>query len=60
MKTITETEAYDQYNDMLNELYPLEGIACNAFSTLLYEGDRIAYNCGFSDWCDSMDIEVDD
>jgi hypothetical protein len=60
MKKITEFEAYKQYDEMLDELYPLEGIACNAFSTLLLCGDPIAYECGFSDWCDAEGIELED
>ena len=55
---ITEQEASEQYNDMLNERYPLEGCACNAFAVLLEAGDPIAYNCGFSDWCDGMGYEI--
>lgn len=58
MAKMTEQEAYEQYDDMLNELYPLEGYACNAFSILLANGDPIAYNCGFSDYCDSQEIEL--
>ena len=57
---MTEKDAYAQYDDMLDELYPLNGIGCNCFSTLLEAGDPIAYGCGFDDWCDSMGIEIAD
>ncbi len=57
---MTGKEASEQYNEMLDELEPLKGIACNPFSRLLEAGDPIAYNCGFSDWCDSPGIEIDD
>ena len=55
---ISEEEAYRRYDDMLNELYPLEGIACNPFSILLCKGDPAAYECSFSDWCDSEDFII--
>lgn len=58
MEIMTEREAYKQYDDMLNELYPLDGIACNPFSILLAEGDPVAYECGFADYCDNHDIEI--
>jgi len=57
---LTKSKSYKQYNDMLNELYPLDGITCNCFSTLLERGDPIAYECGFTDWCNSQDIEIED
>jgi hypothetical protein len=57
---ITENSANEQYDDMLNEMYPLEGCSCNSFATLLLAGDSIAYWCGFSDWCDSVDYEIED
>ena len=60
MRTLTEKEAYAEYDDMLNEMSPLDGIACNCFSTLLLEGDPTAYECGFSDFCDGQEIEVEE
>lgn len=56
---MTEQEAYSQYNDMLDEMQPLNGFACNPFSQLLEAGDPIAYNCGFSDYCDSQGWEIE-
>jgi len=60
MRKMTEQEAYSEYDDMLNELYPLDGVACNPFSTLLKEGDPTAYDCGFADYCDAYEIEIVD
>jgi len=57
---MTEDQAYESYNDFLDELCPLNGIACNPFCQLLQAGDPIAYNCGFNDYCDSQDIEIED
>lgn len=57
---MTENEAYQEYNDFLDEMQPLTGFACNPFSILLQEGDPIAYNCGFNDYCDSQEIEIED
>ena len=57
---MTEDQAYESYNDMLDEMQPLDGIACNQFSVLLREGDPTAYNCGFSDYCDGQDIEIEE
>jgi len=57
---LTEKEAYKMYDEMLDELYPLDGINCNPFSILLKEGDPTAYQCGFVDWCDVEGINLDD
>ena len=55
---MSEDQAYESYNDMLNELVPLDGIACNPFCQLLQAGDPIAYNCGFNDYCEAQEIEL--
>ena len=57
---LSEQKAYEMYNDFLDELYPLDGISCNSFSVLLEKGDPTAYNCGFPDFCDAQDIEIED
>jgi len=57
---MTEDQAYESYNDFLDELQPLDGIACNPFCQLLQAGDPIAYNCGFNDYCDSQEIEIEE
>lgn len=54
---MTRHEAQQAYDDMLNEMFPLDGIACNSFATLLLEGDPTAYHCGFDDYYDTNDIE---
>lgn len=59
-KKLTEKEAYSLYDDLLNELYPLEGISCNPFSILLQSGDNCVYEVGFNDFCDSENIETVD
>jgi hypothetical protein len=60
MNKMTEKQAYESYNDMLDEIQPLDGIACNCFSMLLQAGDPIAYNCRFSDYCDAHEIEIEE
>ena len=55
-----EQKAREEYNAMLDEMYPLEGIHCNPFSILLAQGDPIAYDCGFNDWCDAMGYEIEE
>ena len=55
---LSEEEAYTQYDNMLNELYPLDGIACNPFSVLLATGDNCAYELGFIDFVDAENIEL--
>ena len=59
MRTMDEKDAKTLYNDMLDNLEPLENVHCNPFSILLEEGDPIAYDCGFNDFCDSEDIEIE-
>lgn len=52
---ISEERMYDLYDQMLDE--------CGydpsrwSFSKLLKDSDPIAYNCGFSDYVDSLDYE---
>ena len=55
---MTEEELKEQYDEMLDKMYPLESIACNRFSTLLREGDEIAYNEGFNNYCDSIERDT--
>lgn len=57
---MTEKEAYKIYDDYLNELFPLEGFYCNPFSILLKNGDEIAYDTGFNDFCDAENIKIED
>jgi hypothetical protein len=56
---IDETEAYQQYDDMLDECYPNQIMNIPA-STILYKCDPIAYSCGFDDWLDSSELTIDE
>jgi hypothetical protein len=53
---ISEYEAEERYNDMLDDCYPDCEIAGMSYCTsrALKELDPIAYNCGFSDFCSSL------
>jgi hypothetical protein len=52
MKTISEEEAYDMYNDMLDEMIPIQNGM--PYSRLLEAGDPIAYFTGFNDFMNSI------
>lgn len=56
---IEESEAYQQYDDMLDEIYPNQvgGILA---SRILSELDPIAYSCGFDDWLDANGLTIDE
>ena len=58
---IDESDAEQQYDDMLDELYPVEigGMSICA-RRVLNELDPIAYNCGFSDWLDANELTTDE
>lgn len=60
MQKISKREAYEQYNEDLDEMFPLEGIHCNPFSTLLARGDPTAYDCGFGDWLSMSELEIEE
>lgn len=57
---MTEHEAYQKYDDMLNELSPIK-IGSIEYDTAkaLKAVDPIAYNVGFSDFLDSEGIELE-
>lgn len=58
---IDESDAQQQYDDLLDELYPVEiGGMSFCASRVLKELDPIAYNCGFSDWLDANDLTTDE
>ena len=56
---IDETEAYQQYDDMLDECYPDQIMGIPA-SMILHKCDPIAYSCGFDDWLDSCELTIDE
>ena len=58
MQTIylTESEALSQYDDMLDDCYPMAEICGYQYqpSRAFRELDPIAYRVGFSDYCSSL------
>lgn len=52
---ISESDAEELYDDMLNEMdWCCVGTMEFAPSRVLQALDPVAYNCGFSDFCDSL------
>lgn len=60
-KKINESDAIEMYNDMLDEIYPELNIAGYSYQTsvVLKRVDLVAYNTGFNDWLDSMELEIE-
>jgi hypothetical protein len=58
---ISLTEAYESYNDMLDEsgTIIIGGVGFYP-STILKEMDPTAYNTGFNDYMDAVGIDTDD
>jgi len=56
---IDESEAYEQYDNMLDECYPDQVMGIPA-SRILKKCDPIAYSCGFDDWLDSCELTIDE
>ena len=56
---IDETEAYEQYDAMLDECYPDQVMGIPA-SHILHKCDPIAYSCGFDDWLDANELTIDE
>ncbi len=56
---MTEYEAEQLYNNYLDEV-GLESLNLPPASVVLKEVDPIQYNCGFADFCDAEDIEIED
>lgn len=61
----TTTEAYEAYDEFLNETAPSgEGTVNVAgydyeVARVLREVDPVAYRCGFNDWLDSEGVDID-
>ena len=57
--TMTESEALDQYNEMLDDCYPPVNVCGYEYdpSRALKELDPIAYRVGFSDYCSSLEAD---
>ena len=53
---ITKDTLIEMYNDMINECTPIIKIGCIEFeaSRVLEELDTIAYDCGLSEYYDSL------
>lgn len=62
MQFITEQDAIDQYDEMLNEVYPDATIAGMEFTTAhaLAELDPTAYRCGMIDYLDAQGLTTDE
>ena len=58
-QTITEGEAYDQYDQMLDDCNPIVEVCGYEYSpsVALERLDPIAYRCGFSDFCSMLESE---
>ena len=61
MKTITENEAEERYNDFLDQAYGEVNVAGNIYNTsnVLKELDPIAYDVGMSDFLSSEELEIE-
>ncbi len=59
---VSEDKAYDLYNEMLDETYENYHIGELSWtaSQILAELDPTAYRCGFNDWLDAEDIEIEE
>jgi hypothetical protein len=60
MQKLTEIQAYEMYDEMLDECSEVK-IGCLNYSAsyVLQKVDPIAYRCGFNDFCDAYEIEVE-
>ena len=55
-EVLSEHEALEMYDDMLDECNEVVVVCGMSYcpSTVLKQVDKIAYDCGFSDYCDSL------
>ena len=56
-RTVSEREAYNMYNDMLDETYGEVQIGGMNYTTsgALYRVDQTAYRCGFNDYTSHLE-----
>lgn len=59
LEYIEESEAYEQFDFMLDELYP-DQVGGLLASRILKECDPIAYSCEFDNWLDACDLTIDE
>ena len=55
---ITESDATDLYDEMLDELFP-DQVGNLLASRILRECDPTQYWCGFADWLDGMQLTTE-
>jgi hypothetical protein len=57
IETISESEAYERYDNMLDDCYPMVDVCGYTYdpSRALKELDPIAYRVGFSDYVSSLE-----
>ena len=56
---ITEQEAMEQYDEHL-DTFDIGQLIQRSTSDILREVDPTMYDCGFTDFCDAQDIELED
>lgn len=56
---MTESEAEEHYNEYLDEFDLKTLIGHIPTGKILKELDPIQYDCGFADFCDAEDIEIE-
>jgi hypothetical protein len=59
LEYIDESEAYEQFDMMLDELYP-DNIGGLLASRILKECDPVQYYCEFTNWLDACDLTIDE
>ena len=57
---MTESDAQERYNDCLDRVDLKALIGHIPVGKILKELDPIQYDCGFADFCDAEDIELED
>lgn len=55
---MTESEAYEAYNESLSDCN-INQLVSMSTGDMLKELDPTMYDCGFADFCDAEDIEIE-